>query len=186
MHAGLTQVLMAAVSGLAAAGRRAAAWPDRHAHWSVSDADTTLSAATDWMGFAARENVMPIDHMSLNVANYARSKAFYEAALKPLGYKMVMELTPEQANGGAGGGLGDHGAPSFWLIQTGDIGLLAHIAFTATDRKTVDAFHAAAIAAAGKDNGGPGIRAHYHPNYYGAFVLDPDGHNIEAVCHKPE
>ena len=127
---------------------------------------------------------MSFDHLGFNVTNYAKSKAFYEKALAPLGYKVVMEITAEQ--GGPGGGLGDKGAPSFWINQGGATGNVLHVAFAAADRKTVDTFYAAAIAAGGKDNGAPGIRAHYHPNYYGAFVRDPDGNNIEAVCHAPE
>jgi catechol 2,3-dioxygenase-like lactoylglutathione lyase family enzyme len=127
---------------------------------------------------------MSFDHFGFNVTDYAKSKAFYEKALAPLGYKVVMEITAEQ--GGPGGGLGDAGAPSFWMNQGRSLGNTIHVAFAAPDRKTVDAFYAAAIAAGGKDNGKPGLRENYHPNYYGAFVIDPDGHNIEAVCHKPE
>lgn len=126
-----------------------------------------------------------IDHMGFAVSDFARSKVFYEKALAPLGYGVVMEVTKAQSGGAyEGAGFGDK-KPYFW-IGTGDAtkGRL-HVAFVAKDRPAVDAFYKAAMAAGAKDNGPPGIRAHYHPNYYGAFVLDPDGHNIEAVCHGP-
>ena len=119
------------------------------------------------------------DHIGLGVSNYAASKSFFLAALAPLGVATVME-------GEHGLGLGQNGKPSFWLHETKDKPLPLHIAFTAASRAQVDAFYAAAIAAGGQDNGGPGIRAHYHPHYYGAFVIGPDGHNVEAVCHRPE
>ncbi|MFO0780924.1 MAG: VOC family protein [Candidatus Gracilibacteria bacterium] len=118
-----------------------------------------------------------IDHIGLPVSDYARSKAFYLAALKPLDFDLCMEF-------GDHGGLGVGGKPEFWIAKEA-IGKPNHLAFRAKDRATVDAFYQAALAAGGKDNGAPGIREHYHPNYYGAFVLDPDGHNIEAVCHDP-
>jgi len=124
-----------------------------------------------------------IDHVGFPVADIGRSKAFYEAALNPLGITLMVEVTPEQTGGEAHLGFGAAGKAFFW-VGTGDAleGVL-HVAFTAKDRAAVDAFHAAALSAGGKDNGAPGIRAHYHPNYYGAFVVDPDGHNVEAVCH---
>lgn len=127
-----------------------------------------------------------LDHVGFAVTDLARARAFYEAALAPLGIGAVMEVTAEQSGGGAHVGFGVPGKPFFW-IGTGKApaGRL-HVAFTAADRATVDAFHRAAIAAGGTDHGAPGIRAHYHPAYYGAFVLDPDGHNIEAVCHRPD
>lgn len=118
-----------------------------------------------------------LDHVTLIVTDYAKSKAFYEKALAPLGYKVMMEFGPSA-------GIGEGGKPDFW-IAAGKPGSISHVAFTSNDRATVDAFYKAAIAAGGKDNGKPGIRKDYHPNYYGAFVFDPDGHNIEAVCHKP-
>lgn len=118
-----------------------------------------------------------IDHISLKVADYARSKAFYTTALAPLGYRPVMEF-------GDGCGFGPEGKPMFW-IHAGEATTPIHLAFGSPDRKTVDAFHGAAIEAGARDNGAPGLRPHYHPNYYGAFVFDPDGHNIEAVCHRP-
>src|SRR5262245_16076782 len=120
-----------------------------------------------------------IDHLSLYVSDFARSKRFYEAALAPLGYKTLMEFPGPVA------GLGADGKPDFWLAP-GKLGHTMHIAFTAAERAVVDAFYRAAITAGGQDNGGPGLRREYHPNYYGAFVLDPDGNNIEAVCHLAE
>lgn len=127
-----------------------------------------------------------IDHMGFPVSNYARAKDFYQKVLAPLGYGVVMEVTPEQAGGHAASGFGANGKPSFWIDGSGVSGARMHIAFLAETRAAVDAFYRAALAAGAKDNGPPGLRPHYHPNYYGAFVLDPDGHNIEAVCHKPE
>ena len=126
-----------------------------------------------------------IDHIGFPVSDYGRSKAFYQKALAPLGYSIFRELTPEQTGGAAHVGFWANGKPDFW-IGTGDTlrGVL-HVAFAAADRAAVDAFHRAAIASGGTDNGAPGLRPHYHPNYYGAFVFDPDGHNIEAVCHAP-
>lgn len=117
-----------------------------------------------------------IDHLSINVTDMAASKRFYEAALKPLGYSVIMDF------GDRAVGLGEKGKPDFWL-STGAPGT-SHVAFVSPDRATVDAFYAAAIAAGGRDNGAPGPRTQYHPGYYGAFVLDPDGYNVEAVCHK--
>ena len=121
-----------------------------------------------------------IDHVGISVSDYGASKAFYAAALAPLGYRLVMEVT----EAGPYAGFGEPGKPDFWIAQ-GEIGQALHIAFAAEDRATVDAFYEAAMAADGRDNGGPGLRPHYHASYYGAFVLDPDGNNIEAVCHKP-
>jgi predicted lactoylglutathione lyase len=117
-----------------------------------------------------------IDHIKLHVADATRSKAFYEQALAPLGYKVIMEPVP-----GAVVGMGTR-FPDFWLAQS-DKPTTAHVALRAEAREAVDAFHAAALAAGGKDNGSPGVRAHYHPGYYGAFVIDPDGNNLEAVHH---
>jgi len=128
-----------------------------------------------------------LDHIGFNVSDFARSKAFYQKALAPLGYKIVMEVTVEQTGSYQGAGFGDDRKPSFWIGAGGKSASAApvHVAFVARDRAGVDAFYQAALAAGATDNGPPGIRAHYHPNYYGAFVLDPDGHNIEAVCHAP-
>ena len=125
-----------------------------------------------------------IDHMGFPVSDYARSKAFYEKALAPLGYVLVMEVQ-EHAFGAKAAGFGIGGKPDFWIGGEGGLNKELHVAIAAKDRAAVDAFHEAALAAGATDNGAPGIRAHYHPNYYGAFVLDPDGHNIEAVCHAP-
>jgi catechol 2,3-dioxygenase-like lactoylglutathione lyase family enzyme len=125
-----------------------------------------------------------LDHVGIPVSDYARSKAFYVQALAPLGYGLVMEVSPEQT-GGHGGGFGPPGRPQFWIGSGKPVKGQVHFAFMAEDRAAVDAFHAAALKAGAKDNGAPGLRPHYHANYYGAFVLDPDGHNIEAVCHLP-
>ncbi|TBR39821.1 MULTISPECIES: VOC family protein [Dyella] len=126
-----------------------------------------------------------LDHIGIGVTDYERSKSFYTRALAPLGAGLVMEVSAEETGNQAHAGFGHEGKPSFW-ISGADAGVgRAHCAFVAPDRAAVDAFYAAALAAGGRDNGPPGIRAHYHPNYYGAFVTDPDGHNIEAVCHMP-
>lgn len=118
------------------------------------------------------------DHLGFAVSDLARSKAFFLQALRPLGVCVVME-------GPYGVGLGRPGKPSLWLHDQGPAASPLHIAFAAQNRQQVDAFHAAALAAGGKDNGAPGLRPHYHPDYYGAFVIAPDGHNVEAVCHMP-
>jgi len=125
-----------------------------------------------------------IDHVGFPVSDYARAKAFYEQALAPLGYTLIMEVQQNEHDAKAAG-FGANGKPDFWIGGEGGLSRAMHIAIAATDRATVDAFYRAAIAAGARDNGAPGIRAHYHPNYYGAFVLDPDGHNIEAVCRAP-
>jgi catechol 2,3-dioxygenase-like lactoylglutathione lyase family enzyme len=125
-----------------------------------------------------------IDHIGFPVADYARSKAFYLKALAPLGYSLVMEVQQDQ-NDSPAAGFGIDGKPDFWIGGEGGLNRPMHVAITAKDRAAVDDFYRAAIAAGGKDNGAPGLRPHYHPNYYGAFVLDPDGHNVEAVCHRP-
>ncbi len=116
-----------------------------------------------------------LDHIGLTVSDYARAKAFYTQALAPLGITPLMEFGSDAA------GFGRH-KPYFW-IAAGSATTPIHIAFGASTRAEVDAFYKAALAAGAKDNGAPGVRAHYHPDYYGAFVLDPDGHNVEAVCH---
>jgi catechol 2,3-dioxygenase-like lactoylglutathione lyase family enzyme len=124
-----------------------------------------------------------LDHVGFAVADIERSKRFYAATLAPLSITLLMEVTAQQTGKEAHAGFGTNGKPFFWVgtgaRQSGPV----HVAFTATSRAQVDAFYEAAIAAGGKDNGPPGVRAHYHPSYYGAFVLDPDGNNIEAVCH---
>lgn len=117
-----------------------------------------------------------IDHVAINVGDYERSKVFYLAALAPLGYELIMEF------GGKAGGFGAGGKPDLWLREGPPLAPV-HIAFSSPDQATVDAFHAAALAAGGQDNGAPGPRPHYHPTYYAAFVHDPDGNNIELVHH---
>ncbi len=127
-----------------------------------------------------------IDHIGVAVGDIERSKAFYEAALAPLGITLMMTVGPDQIDsGGTAIGFGRDGKPFFWIGDSERVGEGTHVAFAVENRETVDAFFAAALAAGGTDHGAPGIRAHYHPDYYGAFVLDPDGFNIEAVCHKP-
>lgn len=130
-----------------------------------------------------------LDHIGIPVSDYAKAKAFYQQALAPLGAALRMEVGPEQTGAGSHGGFGTPGKPCFW-ISDGRVGdgeaESTHVAFAAKDRAAVRAFHAAALAAGGRDNGAPGLRPHYHAHYYAAFVRDPDGHNIEAVCHAPE
>jgi catechol 2,3-dioxygenase-like lactoylglutathione lyase family enzyme len=127
-----------------------------------------------------------LDHIGLTVTDFAKSRTFYDAALAPLGIGMVMLVTPEETGGTSHLGYGSEGRPYFWIGDGGQATGSLHVALAAPDRSAVDAFYAAAIAAGGRDNGAPGIRAHYHPDYYGAFVFDLDGHNIEAVCHAPQ
>ncbi|MDQ0325473.1 catechol 2,3-dioxygenase-like lactoylglutathione lyase family enzyme [Rhodopseudomonas julia] len=128
-----------------------------------------------------------IDHLGITARNFAASRLFYERALAPLGMNVVMALGKEETGGYEGAGFGAHGKPCFWVqsVPNGQVSGV-HVAFAAADRAAVDAFYRAGLAAGGRDNGAPGLRPHYHPNYYGAFVLDPDGNNIEAVCHQPE
>ena len=127
-----------------------------------------------------------LDHIGLPVRDLARSKAFYAAVLAPLGYGEVMALDPAMTGGTGFVGFGRPGKPQFWITTGEPLSGVLHVAFMAPDRAAVGAFHAAALAAGARDNGGPGLRPHYHPTYFGAFVFDPDGHNIEAVCHRPE
>ena len=119
------------------------------------------------------------DHIGIGFTNLKASKEFFLKALSPLGVSVVMEAADAV-------GLGRDQKPSFWLsassVQSGPL----HLAFTAETRSQVDDFYRRAVAAGGKDNGPPGLRPQYHPNYYGAFVIGPDGHNVEAVCHRPE
>lgn len=126
-----------------------------------------------------------IDHTGISVSDWAKSKAFYDAAFAPLGASLLY-MVPEQYTGGVKAGGYGRERPVFWLHEGKDGGPGRHYAFTANSRAEVDAFYAAAMAAGGRDNGKPGLRPHYHPDYYGAFVFDPDGNNVEAVCHKPE
>ena len=119
------------------------------------------------------------DHLGFGVTHLGQSKAFFLQALEPLKATVVME-------GPYGVGIGRNNKPSLWLYETQEHPAHLHIAFVAESRAQVDAFYNAALAAGGRDNGAPGLRPHYHANYYGAFVIGPDGHNIEAVCHRPE
>ncbi|MGH6948358.1 MAG: VOC family protein [Kiloniellales bacterium] len=127
-----------------------------------------------------------LDHVGFFVSDYARAKAFYEKALAPLGYGLVMEVTAEQTGGEVHAGFGPPQRPQLWIGTGRTLTGRLHVAFVAKDRAAVRAFHAAALVAGARDNGAPGLRPEYHPTYYGAFVVDPDGHNIEAVCHVPE
>jgi catechol 2,3-dioxygenase-like lactoylglutathione lyase family enzyme len=120
-----------------------------------------------------------LDHVGLNVSDYEASKAFYLQALAPLGITAVMEFPEAKALG-----MGDEQKPYLWIHKRGVPSTSSHVALVVPDTETVDAFHAAALAAGGTDNGAPGPRPHYHERYYGAFVLDPDGNNLEAVCHR--
>lgn len=124
------------------------------------------------------------DHIGFPVSDFARSKAFYSAALAPLKFVLV-EVTPEQTGGEGHAGFGHPGRPQFWIGTGNPITGNLHVAFAADDHAAVEAFYDAALKAGGKDNGAPGLRPEYHATYYAAFVLDPDGHNIEAVCHFP-
>ncbi len=126
-----------------------------------------------------------IDHIGYAVSDLKRSLAFYKAALAPLGITLLMEVSKEMSGGYEGAGFGSENKPYFWIGTGKAVKGTTHVAFLAKDRKAVAAFYEAAIKAGGRDNGLPGIRPHYHEHYFGAFVLDPDGHNVEAVCHKP-
>ena len=126
-----------------------------------------------------------IDHIGFAVSNMERSKPFYIAALKPLGIVVVMEVTAEQTGADAHAGFGKGNKAFFWIGGGAKPKGGTHVAFTAPTRADVDSFYRAALAAGGRDNGAPGLRPHYHPDYYGAFVLDPDGNNIEAACRQP-
>lgn len=126
-----------------------------------------------------------IDHSGISVSDFELSKSFYEKALAPLGASFLHLVPPEHTGGVKVGGFGVD-TPCFWLDEGEAQKPPLHFAFKAKSRAIVNEFHATAIDAGGQDNGKPGLRKHYHENYYGAFVLDPDGNNIEAVCHKPE
>ena len=126
-----------------------------------------------------------LDHVGIAVSDFRRARAFYSRALAPLSIAVVMEVGPEQTGGSSHAGFGSEGRPYFWIGDGAAPSGRTHVAFAAQDRAAVDAFHAAALAAGGTDNGAPALRPHYHPDYYGAFVLDPDGNNVEAVCHRP-
>jgi catechol 2,3-dioxygenase-like lactoylglutathione lyase family enzyme len=120
-----------------------------------------------------------IDHTGVIVGSFEASSRFYDAALAPLGYELLLEFHASVA------GFGEPGKPNFWIAQGEPNTPQIHVTFRADTRLEVDAFYEAALGAGARDNGAPGLRAQYHPDYYGAFVLDPDGHNIEAVCHSP-
>jgi catechol 2,3-dioxygenase-like lactoylglutathione lyase family enzyme len=126
----------------------------------------------------ARGEQLVIDHVGLGVSDLEQCRAFYQQALGPLGYQLLMER-----DGSAG--FGRNGKPDFWIHVNRPLSGPTHVAIASPDRATVQAFHAAGLAAGGRDNGPPGLRPQYHQDYYGAFVLDPDGNNIEAVCHQP-
>ncbi|MEM7243230.1 MAG: VOC family protein [Pseudomonadota bacterium] len=126
-----------------------------------------------------------IDHITFGVSDFKRSVAFYDQAFEPLGVTRLFTVPLEHTEGVHVTGYGDT-RPWFWIAEENATKGKFHVALSAPDRASVDAFYTAAIAAGGKDNGPPGLRPNYHPDYYGAFVFDPDGHNIEAVCHLSE
>jgi catechol 2,3-dioxygenase-like lactoylglutathione lyase family enzyme len=128
-----------------------------------------------------------LDHIGLKVADFERAKAFYARVLAPLGYGLVMEVTPEMTGGSdAHAGFGLERRPQFWIGSGGAPSGPVHVCFEANTRAQVDAFHRAALGAGATDNGKPGLRPLYHEHYYGAFAIDLDGNNIEAACHTPE
>lgn len=127
-----------------------------------------------------------IDHTGIVVSDFERSKAFYRQALAPIAYQLLLEFPAAVTGHTEVAGFGEPPKPDFWISRGTPNQPPLHIAFRVNTRAEVDAFHRAALAAGGTDNGAPGLRPHYHPDYYGAFVRDPDGHNIEAVCHAPE
>lgn len=126
-----------------------------------------------------------IDHTGVIVSNFERSKEFYRSALAAIGYELIAEFPASITGHTDVAGFGEAGKPDFWISKGTPNNPPVHIAFRVNNRETVDDFYRKALEAGGRDNGKPGIRAHYHPDYYGAFLLDPDGHNIEAVCHQP-
>jgi len=124
-----------------------------------------------------------IDHTGVNVSDPEKSRRFYDGALAPLGYQVLREVPKQFTGGKVVVGYGVPDKPDFWVAEGAPNEPRVHVAFRARSRAEVDAFYQAALAAGGTDNGPPGPRPHYHERYYGAFVRDPDGHNIEAVCH---
>jgi len=126
-----------------------------------------------------------IDHMSVAVSDFHKSKQFYTKALAPIGYSLLKEVTAAQSSHHDAAGFGEPPKPDFWIAAVAPDVPPVHVAFAVASRAQVNAFYDAAIAAGGRDNGAPGLRP-YQPNYYAAFVRDPDGHNIEVVCHAPE
>lgn len=125
-----------------------------------------------------------LDHITFGVSDFDKSTAFYDVAFAPLGVCRLFDVPREHSGGVRATGYGDR-RPWFWLAEQDTTKGKLHIALRAESRSDVDAFYTAALTAGGADNGAPGLRPHYHASYYGAFVLDPDGHNIEAVCHLP-
>jgi catechol 2,3-dioxygenase-like lactoylglutathione lyase family enzyme len=126
------------------------------------------------------EGLVMLDHITIGVSDIERSKKFYDLALRPLGIERLY------AEGDTFAGYGVRPKAFFWIGHRGDQQTSVHVAFAAEDRQTVNRFYQEALKVGGRGNGAPGLRAHYHPNYYGAFILDPDGHNIEAVCHSSD
>jgi len=130
-----------------------------------------------------------IDHLSTYATDFPATRAFYASALGALGHGVQSELSLDgdpDLPGRRICAFGPPGKPVFWVIEAREVASPRHVAFTAPDRRSVDAFHEAGLAAGGRDNGAPGVRAIYHPHYYGGFLTDPDGNNVEAVCHEPE
>jgi catechol 2,3-dioxygenase-like lactoylglutathione lyase family enzyme len=132
------------------------------------------------------KGVPVIDHLSVVVSDFEKSKAFYLQALAPTGHSRLVELPAAHGEHSGSAGFCHDDGSDVWIRQGDAIRPPLHIAFRVSSRAAVDAFHQAALAAGGTDNGAPGLRPHYHPHYYGAYVLDPDGHNIEAVCHEAQ
>jgi catechol 2,3-dioxygenase-like lactoylglutathione lyase family enzyme len=126
-----------------------------------------------------------IDHTGVVVSDFERSKQFYSVALGAIGYALIAEFPASVTGHTDVAGFGEGGKADFWIYRGTPNDPPIHVAFRVEKRAAVDAFHRAAINAGARDNGAPGVRPHYHPNYYGAFALDPDGHNVEAVCHAP-
>ncbi len=130
-----------------------------------------------------------IDHLSTYATDYVATKAFYEAVFKPLGYSVQMAFVAEWNQNFPTQRMcafGPEGKPVFWIIESKDVYTPRHIAFSADSRTSVNLFYEAGIQNGGTNNGAPGLRPMYHPHYYGAFLIDPDGNNVEAVCHAPE
>ena len=131
-----------------------------------------------------------LDHVGMPVSDYTRSKAFYLQVLRPLGYDLVMEVSSQQTGADSGAGFGAGGRPQFWIVKPIDknpatVGNGITVGLDAPDRPSVDAAYKAGMQAGGKDEGAPGLRTHYHPNYYGAYLRDTDGNKVCIVCHKP-
>jgi catechol 2,3-dioxygenase-like lactoylglutathione lyase family enzyme len=148
-----------------------------------------LGVKTVWIANALGYNFWEcrmIDHVTIFVADFEAAKVFYAGALAPLGYEILRDYPVGHPTRGPMTGFGAGGKPDFWIAPGGPVRPRLHIAFAAANRAAVDAFHAAALAAGATDNGAPGLRPIYHVGYYGAFVIDLEGHNLEAVCHRPK